>query len=240
MTDRTTVADRLFVALDVPDLAAALTCARRLRPLGVRFKVGLELFCRVGPAGVLALQGVTGPLFLDLKLHDIPRTVRRAVSAIAGLGAWGVTLHAAGGPAMLRAGVEAAREAGGARRLRILAVTVLTSIDADLLAALGVGLPLPEQVRRLVALAVAAGCDGAVASAAEAGVVRAQAGPHFLVVTPGIRPEGAAWGDQARVATPRAAHAAGADLLVVGRPVTEASDPLAATEAILREMVGGG
>lgn len=235
---------QLFVALDFPELAPAMACARELAPLGVGFKVGLELFCRVGPQGVEALQRVTGPLFLDLKLHDIPRTVERAVRGLCGLGAWGVTLHATGGPVMLSAGVAAAREAeaagraGPAGRLRCLAVTVLTSLDEQLLHALGVRSPLRAQVQHLVSLACAAGCDGAVASPLEAALVRSVAGPGRLVVTPGIRPAGADAGDQARVATPWAAVAAGADCLVVGRPVTEAADPAAAVEAILREMAG--
>lgn len=238
------LAQRLFVALDVPDLDRAAMLARQLVPLGVRFKVGLELFCRFGPQGVAELQRVTGPLFLDLKLHDIPRTVERAVRAVAALGAWGVTLHATGGPVMLSAGVAAAADpaggtaAGPSARLRCLAVTVLTSLDEQVLHALGVRVPLREQVERLASLALAAGCDGVVASPEEAALVRDSSPPSFLVVTPGVRPEGSARGDQARVATPRAALAAGADCLVVGRPVTEAPDPVRAAEAVLREMAG--
>ncbi len=236
------MAQRLFVALDFPDFDRAVELARQLAPLGVRFKAGLELFCRVGPQGVVELQGVTGPLLLDLKLHDIPRTVERSVRAVAALGAWGVTLHATGGPVMLSAGVAAAAAAaaqgwaGTDGRLRCLAVTVLTSLDEQLLHVLGVHVPLREQVRRLADLALAAGCDGVVASPEEARLVRDATSPSFLVVTPGIRPAGSAWGDQARVATPQAAVEAGADCLVVGRPVTESPDPVGAIRAILEEM----
>jgi orotidine-5'-phosphate decarboxylase len=229
-------ASRVFVALDVPSLEEALALAARLAPSGVRFKVGLELFCREGPQGLGRLQEVTGPVLLDLKLHDIPRTVGRAVQAVAALGVWGVTLHAAGGPHMLAAAAEAARSAGGG--LRCLAVTVLTSLDPGTLQALGVSAPLEAHVADLARLARAAGCDGAVASPAEARLVRRATGPGFLVVTPGIRPAGSAPGDQARVATPRAALAAGADALVVGRPVTEAPDPWAALQAVLAELAG--
>ena len=222
----------VFVALDYPALEPALACATTLAPFGVRFKLGLELFCRCGPPGVAALQGVTGPLLLDLKLHDIPRTVGRATAALCTLGAWGLTLHAAGGAAMLRAAVQAA-QGGAGEPLRCLAVTVLTSLDEPALQALGVRLPLREQVASLTRLAQEAGCAGAVASPQEAAVVRAAAGPAFLVVTPGVRPAGVAAGDQARVATPQEAIAAGADALVVGRAVTAASDPPAALRRLL-------
>lgn len=226
----------LFVALDLPDLGEAGDLARRLAPLGVRFKVGLELFCRVGPQGIARLQEETGPVLLDLKLHDIPRTVERAVAAVAGLGAWGVTLHATGGPVMLRAAVSAARAAGAEQPLRCLAVTVLTSLDEQLLHALGVRSPLREQVGRLAGLAVAAGCDGVVASPQEAPLIRELCPPSFLVVTPGVRPLGSDPGDQARTATPAAAVAAGVDHVVIGRPVSAAADPVAAAAAVLREM----
>ncbi len=232
-------AARLFVALDVPDAERAAELAQALAPLGVRFKLGLELFCRFGPQGVLRLQEITGPLFLDLKLHDIPRTVEAAVRAVAELGAWGVTLHATGGPVMLSSAVAAAEAVAarsGAPRLRCLGVTVLTSLDEQLLHALGVHLPLREQVRQLAELALAAHCDGIVASPQEAALVRAATAPDFLVVTPGIRPAGTSHADQARVATPAAARAAGADFLVVGRPVIGAPDPVAAAQAIVREM----
>ncbi len=239
-------AARVFVALDFPDQGEALRLASVLAPLGARFKLGLELFCRAGPEGVGALQRLTGPLLLDLKLHDIPRTVGRAVRALAGLGPWGVTLHAAGGPVMLREAVDAASVAAsrqpagsdGAVRPRCLAVTVLTSLDAATLHALGVRTPLHDQVTTLARMARAAGCDGVVASPEEAAQVRDATGPACLIVTPGVRPSGAARGDQARVAAPAAAVAAGADYLVVGRPVTEAPDPEAAWRAVVAEVAG--
>jgi orotidine-5'-phosphate decarboxylase len=229
-------AERIFVALDLPDLEPALGLAARLGPYGARFKVGLELFCRAGPLGVARLQDLVGPVLLDLKLHDIPRTVARAVRALAGLGVWGVTLHAMGGPVMLREAVSAARL--GPSPVRVLAVTVLTSLDEALLATLGVRVPLAEQVMDLARLAQAAGCDGVVASGEEAARVRAVLGPDRLVVTPGIRPRGADRGDQRRVATAAEAVAAGADLLVVGRPVTEASDPVEAFCRLADEVAG--
>lgn len=228
----------MFVALDFAELDEALRCVQRLAPLGARFKVGLELFCRWGPEGVRRLQALGGPVLLDLKLHDIPRTVQRAVAALATLGCWGVTLHASGGPAMLRAAVQAARAASADPPPHCLAVTVLTSLDASVLQTLGVCRPLPQQVAALAAMAQRAGCDGVVASPAEVAAVRAATLPPFLVLTPGVRPEGAPADDQARVASPSAAVRAGADFLVVGRPVTEAADPAQALGTLL-QSVGG-
>ena len=228
------------MALDFPDLDAAVRLASALAPLGARFKVGLELFCRVGPQGVERLQQITGPLF-DLKFHDIPRTVGRAVRSVARLGAWGVTLHATGGPVMMREAVDAAAAAADPQgRLRCLAVTVLTSLDEALLHRLGVRASMHEQVGVLAQMAQAAGCDGVVASPEEARMVRNALGPDALIVTPGVRPQGAARGDQARVANPGEAVRAGADLLVVGRPVTEAPDPEVAFRAVVEEIAGGG
>jgi orotidine-5'-phosphate decarboxylase len=246
--------DRLFVALDVPDGARALELARRLRPLGVRFKVGLELFCREGPPWVRALQREAGPVFLDLKLHDIPRTVAAAVGAVAELGVWGVTLHAAGGRSMM----EAAREAA-AGRVRLVAVTVLTSLDDDALREAGFGRPAGELAEDLARLAAASGADALVAAASDVGAIRRRL-PGLPVIVPGIRPErspaagaaappgggdgsvrdAAARADQRRVATPRAAVEAGADYLVVGRPVVGSPDPVAACRGILGEMGAGG
>jgi orotidine-5'-phosphate decarboxylase len=234
-------AGRVFVALDVPELEEAMRLARLLAPRGARFKLGLELFCRHGPDGVRALQQVTGPVLLDLKLHDIPRTVWRAVRALTPLGAWGVTLHAAGGPVMLREAVDAAATGAastGAEPLRCIGVTVLTSLDGATLHALGVRTTLREQVVTLATMARAAGCDGVVASAQEAAWIRDATGPACLILTPGVRPQGVAPGDQARVTTPAAAVAAGADYLVVGRPLTEAADPVAAWWQLVREVAG--
>ena len=232
-------AGQVFIALDYPDLGQALQCAAALAPCGVRFKVGLELFCRHGPEGVAALQRVCGPVLLDLKLHDIPHTVGRAVRGLAALGAWGVTLHAAGGPVMLRSAVTAAAEAVGTARearLRTLAVTVLTSLDEQVLHALGVHLPLREQVGRLASLARAAGCDGAVCSPEEVGLLRELVGGDFFLLTPGVRPPGVPAGDQARVGTAAVALAAGADAVVLGRAVTQTPDPPAALAQILADL----
>ena len=224
------------MALDYPDLDGALGCAEALAPLGARFKVGLELFLRSGPAGVAAVQRVGGPVLLDLKLHDIPRTVGRAVHAVAGLGAWGVTLHATGGPVMLREAVDAAASGTAAGPLRCLAVTVLTSVDEALLRHLGVRASLKDQVQALARMGLASGCDGVVASPHEVEAIREATRPDFLVVTPGVRPAGVARGDQARTATPAAAVRHGADFLVVGRAVTEAADPVAAFTAVAEEV----
>lgn len=224
----------MFVALDLETLDAAVDLVRRLHPAGVRFKAGLQLFCRYGPEGIRRLQEVSGPVLLDLKLHDIPNTVGRAVASLSDLGIWGVTLHASGGPVMLRAAVDAA--AAARRPFRCLGVTVLTSLDEQILHVLGVRMRLAEQVATLAELASAAGCDGVVASPHEVAVVRRATKPDCLVVTPGVRPAHSARGDQARAATPAEVAAAGADYLVVGRPVTQAADPAAALADILREI----
>ena len=225
-------AGRVFVALDGMGLPAALELVRALAPLGVRFKVGLELFCAAGPGGLAAVQEAGGPCFLDLKLHDIPRTVERAVRALAATGAWGITVHAAGGAAMLRAAVQAAAP------LRCLAVTVLTSLDGDALRAVGVGTTPEAQVARLSGLARDAGCDGVVCSPREARAVRDLLGAAALIVTPGVRSAGTPRDDQARVATAREALAAGADAVVAGRSVTASPDPRAALLALLADLGG--
>lgn len=232
--------DRLIVALDVPDLAAADALLRRLDGVASTFKIGMELYYAAGPAAVELVHRRGGRVFLDLKLHDIPNTVAGAARSIAGLGVWMFNLHASGGQAMLRAGVEAARgraaQLGQAPPLAI-AVTVLTSLDeAALSGEVGVRWPLGETVSRWAALSQAAGCDGVVASPAEVGRIRSRCGPAFLTVTPGVRPAGAAPGDQRRVMTPAEAIRAGASYLVVGRPITGAPDPAAAATAVLAEM----
>jgi orotidine-5'-phosphate decarboxylase len=178
-------------------------------------------------------------VFLDLKFHDIPNTVAGAVRAAAAHGVWMVNVHAAGGPAMCRAAAEAAAKAGSLRPL-VIAVTVLTSLDENDLAAVGLQGPPREAARRLAKLAKDAGLDGVVASAQEAAAIKELCGPEFLVVTPGIRPAGEAVGDQKRVMTPAAAIAAGSDYLVIGRPITQAPDPAAAAEAIAAEIAQAG
>jgi len=236
-------AQRLFVALDLPSAAEARALASRLAPLGVGLKVGLELFTAEGPALVRELAA-SAPLFLDLKYHDIPETVARAVRAASRLGAAMANLHVAGGEAMARRAVTARDEAAAAGEAApaLIGVTVLTSLDAgDLRAVWGEGFAgdASDHARRLAGMARDWGLDGVVASAREAMAIRAECGPDFLVVTPGIRPAGAAAGDQKRVLAPADALRAGASHLVVGRPVTRAADPLSACRDILSEMAAG-
>ncbi len=230
------VRDRLVVALDVPTAAEALVMAERLSGRVGMLKVGLELFCAEGPAFVKELQAKV-PVFLDLKLHDIPTTVRRALEAVLKLDPRLVNVHVQGGPAMLEAAVEAIRvhrAAGG--HTELLAVTVLTSLDREALAALGHA-GRPEDLALAYAkLARQAGCDGVVCSAWEAASIREACGEGFHRLTPGIRPTGAAIQDQARVMTPAQALKQGSTWLVVGRPITHAADPAAAAEAIVAEM----
>jgi orotidine-5'-phosphate decarboxylase len=224
--------NRLIAALDVASRADADALVARLAGAPSFVKIGLELFCAEGPSIVrdYAARGLA--IMLDLKLHDIPETVARAAARVAGLGAKLFTVHASGGRAMLDAAVRAARDAGDTR---VLAVTVLTSLDDADLAATGCIGPVSDLVRRRAELAAAAGCDGVVASPHEIATVRAAA-PELLVVTPGVRPAGADKGDQKRVMTPREARAAGADLVVVGRPLRDAADPAAAARAIVDEL----
>lgn len=226
--------NRLIVALDVPDTAGARALAARVGPAAAWVKVGLELFIAAGPDVVAAMRAAGHRVMLDLKLHDIPETVGRAMTQAARLGAELVTVHAGGGRAMLAAAVAAT----AGTPARVLAVTVLTSMgdgDLDDIGAIG---PAAALVERRARLAAAAGCHGVVASAQEARAIRAAAPPGFLIVTPGIRPAGAAHGDQQRVATPASARRDGADLIVVGRPIRDAADPAAAAAAIVAELEG--
>lgn len=237
------VAERVIVALDVPGARRALELAGALRGEVGGFKVGLELFSGAGPEVVRELAASGVRVFLDLKLHDIPNTVAGACAALARLGVWMTTLHAFGGSGMIAAGVRAAREAAAEAGLPaplLLAVTVLTSIDAACLdSELGVSRSPQEQVVSLARLAVGAGADGIVCSPLEAAAVRGALGPGFLIVTPGVRPSWAARGDQARVATPAEAFKAGADYVVVGRPVTAAGNPVEAARRLVREAEEG-
>jgi len=227
----------IAVALDAPDLETAARWAGLVTPYVSTVKIGLELYLRYGPEAVAAIRGASGvQVFLDLKLHDIPATVAGAARAVARLRPGLLTVHAVAGPAAIRAAVEAAPDT------RIAAVTVLTSLgDADL-ARIGLAGPVCDAVRRLAVLAVAAGARGLVCSPREVASVRAEVGPEITLITPGIRMAGADAQDQDRdrVATPEEALSAGADLLVIGRPITSAPDPGAAAAAIgasLRRLV---
>jgi orotidine-5'-phosphate decarboxylase len=224
--------DRLIVALDVPDAAAARAMVDRIAGEVGMFKIGSQVFTAAGPDFVRELIARGEKVFLDLKFHDIPNTVAGAVSAAAGLGVTLVDVHALGGKDMMEAAVGALPAMG----IRLLAITILTSHDEQALGAIGVSGSVADSVRRLAALARESGADGVVASPNEVALVREVCGPDFLIVTPGIRPAGAARGDQSRIATPAAARAAGADYIVVGRPILEAADPAAAAAAIVREL----
>ena len=230
---------RLIVALDFPSAAPALALAERLDPGRCRLKVGKELFTRQGPSLVAALQGRGFEVFLDLKFHDIPNTVGAACAAAAELGVWMVNVHCSGGSAMIAAARERLDRASrdlGRRAPRLIGVTVLTSLDGADLAAVGCPGDPAERVLALARLGRDAGLDGVVCSPREAAEVRAALGPDFLLVTPGVRPAGSESGDQKRVMTPAEAVPAGADYLVIGRPVAAAPDPLAALAAVEREL----
>jgi orotidine-5'-phosphate decarboxylase len=224
---------RLIAALDTADPGRAAAWAGALAPHLGLVKLGLEFFLANGAAGVRAIAAAAPalPIFLDLKLHDIPATVAGAVRAVLPLAPRLLTLHAAGGAAMIAAARAEAETAGPARPL-LLAVTVLTSLDDAALAATGVPGGAAAQVLRLARLALAAGADGFVCSPLEVALLRAALGPGPKLVVPGIRPAGAARGDQARVMTPEQAVEAGADWIVVGRPITAAADPTAAAASI--------
>lgn len=227
---------RLIVALDFSVPREAEELAMQLDPLTCRLKVGKELFVRGGPILIERLQGRGFDIFLDLKFHDIPNTVAAACRAAADLGVWMVNVHALGGRSMM----DAAREALEHSRDRplLIAVTVLTSHNADMLREVGFDAEPAELVERLARLAHTAGLDGVVCSAHEAAMLREREGKGFFLVTPGIRPAVAPEDDQQRVMTPAAAIRAGSDFLVVGRPITAASDPLKALAAIQTEIGG--
>ena len=225
---------RLIVALDVPDTASAIGLLDRLDGACHWFKVGLELFIAAGPSILEPIHARGHSVFLDLKLHDIPNTVAGGVRSAASFGVRMLTVHAAGGPAMLAAAQEAL--AGVANPPRLLAVTVLTSMDAPQLGATGIGRSPAEQVSVLAGMALNAGMRGFVCSPHEAQMMRSLTGPESVLVIPGIRPAGAAIGDQKRLASPADALRAGANYLVVGRPITHAANPAAAATGILREM----
>ncbi|MGA3033748.1 MAG: orotidine-5'-phosphate decarboxylase [Terracidiphilus sp.] len=225
---------RLIVALDVPSADAANKLVEQLEGTCQWFKVGLELFTAAGPAIVEKLAAAGHSVFLDLKFHDIPNTVAGAVRSAAKLGARMTTVHAAGGPAMLEAAREALDAVPDAPQL--LAVTVLTSMDAAELSAAGVDRAAAKQVELLARMGLNAGIRGFVCSPEEVRALRKLAGPGGVLVVPGIRPATASAGDQKRIATPAEAIQAGASYLVVGRPITQAAEPARAAKAILNEM----
>ena len=232
--------DAVFAALDTVDLGRAAALARALSGLVGGVKLGKEFFTAQGPDGVRAVAGGER-LFLDLKFHDIPNTVAGAVRAAVHLRPAILNVHASGGRAMMQAAAEAAREAAEdaeVPRPLVLAVTVLTSLDDDDLAAVGQKGPAQDQVLRLARLAQDSGLDGVVCSPWEIAALRGACGPGFVLLVPGIRPDWAAQGDQKRVMTPAEARAAGADYLVIGRPITGADDPAAAARRIVEELRG--
>jgi orotidine-5'-phosphate decarboxylase len=222
---------RVIVALDLAEAARAMVLVERLHPGLCALKVGKELFVSAGPDLVRSIVARGFKVFLDLKFHDIPNTVAQACVAATRLGVWMLNVHAAGGRAMLTAAREAVSEAArelGRPRPRLIAVTVLTSLGQADLEEVGLSGGTAGAVLRLAKLAAACGLDGVVCSALEAPELRRALGRGFVLVTPGIRPTGAVTADQARVVTPEAAVAAGADFLVIGRPITEALDPVVA------------
>lgn len=224
----------VFVALDTPDLARALDIARAVKPHVGGLKVGLEFMTALGPEAIGQIVQIGLPVFADTKFHDIPNTVKGASRAVADLGVAMFNVHASGGLAMLHAARDAAAESQG--RPRVLAVTVLTSLEDSDLQMVGQEWPATDQVLKLATLAKVGGLDGVVCSAHEVAAVRAACGPDFLLVVPGIRPAGSKHADQRRVMTPREAMAAGADILVIGRPITGARDPAEAARAIAADL----
>jgi orotidine-5'-phosphate decarboxylase len=224
----------IFCAIDTGDIDRARSLAEAIAPEVGGLKLGKEFFTAHGPDGVRKVSAAGGgiPIFLDLKFHDIPNTVAGAIRSACALNTFIVNVHASGGPAMLRAAADAAAEAGGANRPLVIAVTVLTSLDEADLAAIGLAGPPRERVVALARLSQDNGIDGVVCSAAEIAAIREACGPDFITVVPGIRPADADTGDQKRVMTPAKAIAEGAHYLVIGRPITGASDPAAAARAI--------
>lgn len=228
----------IFPALDTTDLGKAEATGRALAPYCGGLKLGLEFFSAHGPQGFKAMAALGAPIFADLKYHDIPNTVAGGVRAIAKTGIAIVNVHASGGRAMMEAARKAAEDAAGEKRPKVIGVTVLTSLDDSDMQATGVRSGAAEQALRLAVLARAAGLDGIVCSPHDIASIRRECGPGFMLIVPGVRPEGAALGDQKRVMTPAEAHRLGADILVIGRPITEAADPAIATRAIRDSLLG--
>lgn len=230
---------RLIVALDVPDLKGAKKLIKVLYPTVEIFKIGSILFTACGPEVVHMVQRGGGRVFLDLKFHDIPNTVGHAAEEVAKLGVFMFNIHASGGVKMMSAAVDAARKTAAAEakpKPLVLAVTVLTSMEDPDLRQLGILKTTEEHVVYLASLAKETGCDGVICSVEETALIRKKLGSNFIIVTPGIRLAGAQLSDQKRIATPHHAIEAGADYIVVGRPIIEAPDPLAVANKILEEM----
>ena len=230
----TRASNPVYVALDTTDLEYALSLAGRIAPHIGGLKLGLEFFSAHGPDGVRAFADIGLPIFLDLKFHDIPNTVAGAVKAATRLGVGIVNVHASGGAAMMKAALEAARSVNP--KTKVIAVTVLTSLNDAELMAVGQTPSAGEQVLRLAQLTKSCGLDGVVCSAHEISALRAAMGEDFLLAVPGIRPAGSDVGDQRRVMGPAEAHAAGASILVVGRPITAAPDPVSAARDIAESL----
>ncbi len=231
-----TPAERIFVAIDMVDLGDAVSLAEKLKGRVGGFKIGKEFFTAQGPEGVRSITALGVPVFLDLKFHDIPNTVVGAVRAALPLAPFMLNVHASGGAQMMRAAASEAARFGPGRPM-MLAVTVLTSLGEDDLSALGVAGGTKAQVRRLAALARDSGMDGVVCSPREIEALRADFGPDFKLVTPGIRPQGSAKDDQTRTLSPAEAVKIGADYLVIGRPITKAADPAGAVQKITDEIL---
>lgn len=216
----------IVVALDFPTMAQSIEMAKRLDPSQCRVKVGKELFTTSGPAILEELHKLNFEIFLDLKFHDIPNTVANAVSVAAKSGVWMVNVHASGGRRMMEASANALQQLPDQNTL-LIAVTVLTSMDQSDLSEIGIDLTPEQHVKRLAALAKSSGMDGVVCSAQESQMLSSELGKDFVLVTPGIRPAGSDQGDQKRIMTPAEAMVAGSHYLVVGRPITQAADPMA-------------
>ena len=221
---------KIIVALDYDNQQQVTSLIKNLDPVLCRLKIGKELFTACGPDIVKYVQDSGFEVFLDLKFHDIPATVAKACRSAANLGVWMLNVHASGGSKMMRAAKDSIDECDHSPYL--IAVTVLTSMDQEQLAQIGVNALMVEQVKSLAALAKSSGLDGVVCSAMEVDVLKAKLGSDFLLVTPGIRPDGTDKNDQKRIMTPKLALSSGSDYLVIGRPITQASDPLAALQSI--------
>jgi orotidine-5'-phosphate decarboxylase len=224
---------KIVVALDYPDAKSALKLAEILDPALCKVKVGKELFTAAGPALIEALVEKNFKVFLDLKFHDIPNTVAKACEAATKLGVWMLNVHASGGSAMMQAAMEGVNKGATTNRPFLIAVTVLTSMNQSSLAEIGINSSVEDHVFKLAKLTHSSGLDGVVCSAQEAKLLRTHLNDDFLLVTPGIRPINASKDDQSRIVTPQDALGNGASYLVIGRPITQAPEPLKALEAIL-------